>query len=234
MYKEIIRRLEKLGNPVHAKHAQRYFKTGKGEYGEGDVFLGIRMPVVRKCVREFRDANLEETLSLLHSRYHEARMLALLLLVDKYERSRDPQEQESIYTAYLENTERINNWDLVDCSAHKIAGRHLLNRDRSILYELAHSDSLWERRISIICTFWFIRNHQFEDSLALAIIILADPEDLIHKAVGWVLREVGNKSFQTEDRFLRKYYSSMPRTMLRYAIEKFPEEHRQAYLKGKV
>ncbi len=230
----VIHRLKSLGNPEHAGHAQRYFKTGKGEYGEGDVFLGIRMPVVRKCVREFRKASIEDALAVLHSKYHEARMLALLILVDKYERSKVQKEKESIFSTYLSHTDRINNWDLVDCSAHKIVGRHLLERERKTLYKLSVSDNIWERRISIISTFWFIRHGQFDDTLALAEILLQDPEDLIHKAVGWALREVGNKSFPTEDRFLQKHFQSMPRTMLRYAIEKFPENRRQAYLKGTI
>lgn len=230
--KQILIRLKSLGNAEIASHSQRYFKTGKGEYGQGDRFLGIRMPVVRKCVREFRAVSFKETIALLHSEFHEARMLALLIMVDKYERSKSEPEREQFYKAYLANTTHINNWDLVDCSAHKIVGRHLLGRDRKVLYKLAKSTSLWERRISIICTFWFIRHREFDDSLKLAEILLNDPEDLIHKAVGWVLREVGNKSFKTEDHFLQKHYLTMPRTMLRYAIEKFPEARRKAYLAG--
>ncbi|MEX0321054.1 MAG: DNA alkylation repair protein [Puniceicoccaceae bacterium] len=232
MTSKILNRLKSLGDPTIAAHSQRYFKTGKGEYGEGDVFMGIRMPVVRKCVREFRETSIEHTVALLQTEFHEARMLALLILVDKYERARTDADQNRIYKTYLAHTGRINNWDLVDCSAHKIVGHHLLNRDRGILYKLAKSKNLWERRISIISTFWFIRYGELDDTLALAEILLSDPEDLIHKAVGWVLREVGNKSFQTEDKFLKSRYKSMPRTMLRYAIEKFPEDRRQAYLKG--
>lgn len=225
--------LKELGDPEIAKHSQRFFKTGKGEYGEGDIFLGIRVPVLRKIAKRFKQATREDALSLLKSEYHEVRLTALLLLVGLYEKADEVGKQE-IYEDYLAHVDYINNWDLVDSSALQIVGHFLFNRDRSVLYDLARSSDLWERRISIIATFYFIRQMDFEDTLKVSEIMLEDSEDLIHKAVGWMLREVGNRSILTEERFLKKHYNRMPRTMLRYAIEKFPEQKRQAYLKGTI
>ena len=230
MIDEIQRTLSDLGNPDIAAHSQRFFKTGPGEYGEGDIFRGIRVPVQRKVARQYRHIDLETTIALLHSPYHEDRLVALFILVEKYKKG-DEALKEEIYRLYLANTSHINNWDLVDSSAHKIVGPHLDSRDRSILYRLAKSDSLWERRISVMATAYFISKNDFEDTLRLSTILLNDKEDLIHKVVGWMLREIGKRNFELEESFLDQYSREMPRTMLRYAIEKFPEERRQYYLK---
>lgn len=230
-HKQIESRLRKLADPADAGQLQRFFKTGRGEYGEGDRFLGIRVPAVRKCIRGYRDVTLSETLLLLRSKWHEARLLALLMLVDRYRRG-STAEQRAICRAYLANTAYINNWDLVDLSAHHIVGAYLFERSRKPLYRLARSKDLWERRISIIATFHFIDRDDYADSLGIAEVLLHDDHDLIHKAVGWMLREIGNRDLRTEERFLARHYKTMPRTMLRYAIERFPERKRQAYLKG--
>ncbi|MBA3052689.1 MAG: DNA alkylation repair protein [Candidatus Omnitrophota bacterium] len=229
---QIIRKLKELGDKDIARHSQRFFKTGKGEYGEGDIFLGLRVPAIRECVKTFKETSLDDTLHILKSPFHEARLLAVLMLVDKYSMVKTNNEKEEIYRAYLSNREFINNWDLVDSSAHYIVGQHLFLKDRKQLYKLLRSASLWDRRIGIMSTFYFIKKDVFDDTLAIAKLLLEDTEDLIHKAVGWMLREVGNRDRTAEEKFLKKYYKVMPRTMLRYAIEKFPEKDRQAYLKG--
>lgn len=233
MIKQIQQTLASLGNPEIADHSQRFFKTGPGEYGEGDLFRGIRVPVLRKTAKRYRDIDFKTVEALLHSPYHEDRLMTMFILVDKFKRGKEA-EQEAIYNFYLASTNYINNWDLVDSSAHKIVGPYLENRDRSILYKLAQSDVLWERRIAMMTTHYFISQNDFEDALKLAEILLHDKEDLIHKVVGWMLRELGKRNFDLEDGFLMKHYRQMPRTMLRYAIEKFPEARRQAYLKGLV
>ena len=225
--------LHDLGDPEGAAHAQRFFKTGPGEYGEGDVFRGIRVPVLRKLVKEQDDLALDAIERLLHARFHEDRLLALLILVRRYVRG-DEATKQAVYDLYLRNTAYINNWDLVDSSAPQIVGRHLLERPRDLLYAFVESDNLWERRIAVIATFAFIRQNDFEDTLKLSALLLGDDEDLIHKAVGWMLREVGKRYLEAEEAFLRVHYQQMPRTMLRYAIEKFPEPKRQAYLKGAI
>ncbi len=230
--KQIMSRLRELSDSDIAAHSQRFFKTGKGEYGEGDRFLGIRVPTIRQCVREYRAISLEDTTELLKSPFHEARLLALLILVAKYASANESVEQGSIYRAYLGNTELINSWDLVDCSAEQIVGTHLYFRDRKPIYRLVNSKSLWERRIGIISTFHFIKKKDFPDTLECARLLLNDKEDLIHKAAGWMLREVGKRDINAEEKFLARYYKQMPRTMLRYAIERFPEEERLAYLHG--
>jgi 3-methyladenine DNA glycosylase AlkD len=227
---EIIALLRRRGNREIALHAQRFFKTGPGEYGEGDIFLGIRVPVIRGCLREFRDLSLKDTVELLQSPFHEARLLALLIMVRCYDSATEEREKGGIYDAYLENSDRINNWDLVDCSAEHIVGAHLMPGDRSPLYLLARSTSLWERRIAIMTTFHFIKRGDFRETLAIAELLLQDREDLIHKAVGWMLREVGKRDIVAERGFLDGYCMEMPRTMLRYAIERFPEEERSRYL----
>jgi 3-methyladenine DNA glycosylase AlkD len=229
---QIIARLHELGDPGIAAHSQGFFKTGPGEYGEGDIFLGFRVPAIRKCVKEYRDLTLGMTLDLLKSRFHEARLLALLIMVAKYTAARSCDEQESIYDSYLAHTAHINNWDLVDCSAEHIVGAHLLDRERGPIYRLARSKNLWERRIAIIATLHFIRRNDFKDTLAVAGILLHDREGLIHKATGWMLREVGKRDIDAEKDFLERHSREMPRTMLRYAIERFPEEERLTYLKG--
>ena len=226
-------KLKGLADREKASHLQRYFKTGKGEYGEGDVFLGIRVPDIRKVVKEFRGLPLDEASELLSSKYHEERLFSLLTLVDIYERGDDKDKRE-IYRLYMKTTQFINNWDLVDLSAPKIVGAYLIDRDKKPLFRLSKSSDLWKRRISIIATFFFIKNQLFDDTLKIVKILLHDKEDLLHKAAGWMLREVGKRNMGVEEGFLRKNYKDMPRTMLRYSIERFPEKKRQMYLKGKI
>ena len=222
-----------LANNGIAEHSQRFFKTGKGEYGESDIFLGIRVPVLRKLVNKYRGISLEEVSKLLHSKFHEERLLAVLMLVQLFKTGSD-EEQKQIYNLYLDNIEFINNWDIVDISAGNIVGAYLHQKDKALLYRLVYADNLWERRISIISTFYFIRQNEFDDTLKIAEILLNDKEDLIQKAVGWMLREVGKREIEIEEEFLQEHYMKMPRTMLRYAIEKFPETKRKMYLRGEV
>ncbi len=225
--------LKSLGDPEIAEHSQRFFKTGEGQYGAGDIFLGIRVPVLRKQVAKFRAVPLEEAEKLLHSPYHEARLFALLLLVAKYQKGSEA-DKETIYNLYMQNSALINNWDLVDSSAPYIVSDYLLERDKTVLYAFARSENLWERRIAMMGTFGFIRNGRFETALEIADLLLADTHDLIHKAVGWMLREIGNRDVEAEKAFLQARYKTMPRTMLRYAIEKFPEAERKRYLRGEI
>jgi 3-methyladenine DNA glycosylase AlkD len=219
-----------LGDATIAQHHLRFFKCGRGQYGEGDAFLGIMVPALRKLSKEWTSIAVGEALKLLQSRWHEARLLALMILVRQYERGDDTMRDE-IYRRYLANTDRINNWDLVDISAPSIIGAHLLDRDRAPLYLLAKSKFLWERRIAIISTQHFIRCGDFADTLRIAEILLDDPHDLIHKAAGWMLREVGKRDQPVLERFLRKHARLMPRTTLRYAIERFPTELRAGYMR---
>jgi 3-methyladenine DNA glycosylase AlkD len=230
---EIHKHLKKLANPDKAKILQGFFKTGPGEYGEGDRFLGIVVPVIRKLVKQYKDTHVGEVGKLLKSAIHEERLLSLLLLVRKFEKG-DDGLRKRIYDLYVKSTKYINNWDLVDLSAEKIVGPYLKDRARRPLYRLAKSKILWERRIAVISTFHYIKDHDYRDALAVAGLLLDDAEDLIHKAVGWMLREVGKRDRGVEERFLRAHYRSMPRTMLRYAIERFPESKRKKYLNGKV
>lgn len=230
---EISKILRRLANPQIAEHSRRFFKTGPGQYGEGDRFLGIRVPVLREQAKQFMDTPLGEVLRLLQSAYHEERLCALLMLVQKYSQG-NAADQKAIYELYLKNTRYINNWDLVDLSAYLIVGKYLADKDRHPLYRLARSKSLWERRIAIIATFHFIKNSQFTDTLKIVALLLADQEDLIHKAAGWMLRELGKRDQAVEKEFLKAHYLQMPRTMLRYAIEKFPENERRLYLKGRA
>lgn len=224
-------RLEALADEKDSAVLQSFFKTGPGQYGEGDRFRGIRVPVLRKLCREFPQAAIAEALTLLQSPWHEDRLLALLLLVDRYNSS-DDAGREEIYETYCSRTDRINNWDLVDLSAPNIVGRHLATRDRSPLDRFAVSSNLWERRIAIVSTFHFIRQGQFDDTLAISELLLGDRHDLMHKATGWMLREVGKRDQPILEAFLARHYPRIPRTTLRYAIERFPEERRQAWLKG--
>ncbi|HLR25986.1 MAG TPA: DNA alkylation repair protein, partial [Fodinibius sp.] len=189
-HSDIQEKLRVIADPEIAEHSQRFFKTGKGEYGEGDRFLGIRVPNIRKVARQFKQLSHTETEQLLHSGYHEERLCALIIMTNRAKKA-DPGESEQLYELYLKNTEYINNWDLVDTSAEHVVGRYLANNNSQVLYELAHSDSLWERRIAIMSTFHFIKNDEFEDTLAIAEILLHDEHDLIHKASGWMLREIG-------------------------------------------
>lgn len=231
--KQIQTTLRSIADPVIAEHSQRFFKTGKGGYGEGDRFLGIRVPILRKHVSIFQGISLTETRKLLRSHFHEERLFALLLLVRKFEKG-DVVTREAVYNLYFGNLEFVNNWDLVDSSAPYIVGQWLSDKSRERLYILAKSENLWERRIAIISTFHFIRNNSFSDALRIALLLKHDKEDLIHKAVGWMLREVGKRDPAVEKTFLREHYREMPRTMLRYAIERFPEQERKKYLEGKA
>ncbi|MGD9075434.1 MAG: DNA alkylation repair protein [Desulfobacteraceae bacterium] len=212
---------------------QRFFKTGPGEYGEGDVFLGIKVPELRRLAKEYEGIALKGAKQLLRSPIHEQRLLALLILIRRFSKG-DEGTQKRIYDLYLKNTQYINNWDLVDVSAEHIVGAYLMERSKTPLYDLAKSDSLWERRISILSTFHYIKHGQFSQSLKISKMLLSDEEDLIHKAVGWMLREVGKRHLPAEEKFLSAHYKIMPRIMLRYAIERFPERKRQRYLKGRI
>jgi 3-methyladenine DNA glycosylase AlkD len=225
--------LHKLGNPVRGVHSQRFFKTGPGQYGEGDKFLGLTVPEMRAIVRKYRELDDAAVLELLSSSWHEERLVALLLMVEAYDRGDDPR-RANIHRAYLANTARINNWDLVDASAGNIVGKHLEASDIALLVRLARSKSLWERRIAIVSTFHFIKRNEFRPTLEIATLLLGDSEDLIHKATGWMLREVGKRDRTALDRFLKKHYKRMPRTMLRYAIERHPERTRKQYLAGTI
>jgi 3-methyladenine DNA glycosylase AlkD len=231
--KKIKEELQQFGNPLQAKVLQGFFKTGKGEYGEGDVFHGIKIPVLRKLAKKYQDMTCAEVEKLLTSKFHEGRMLALLLMMGNYSKADDAGKKQ-IYTMYLRNTRFINNWDLVDVTAHHIVGHYLMDKSSEPLYRLARSKLLWERRIAIIATFHYIRQNKFDDTLKIAGMLIEDSHDLMHKAVGWMLREVGKRDVPSEEQFLKTHYRQMPRTMLRYAIERFPEAKRQAYLEGKV
>jgi 3-methyladenine DNA glycosylase AlkD len=225
----VRRDVRKLARPERAKSNESFFQTGRGEYGEGDRFLGVTVPQLRTLAREYRDMPLKYVAALLQSRWHEERLLALLILVRQYVRA-DMRTRRSIHQLYLRNTRSINNWDLVDSSAAQIVGAHLDARDRRLLRQLARSRSVWERRIAIIATYHYIRQRDFKDALAVAALLRRDEHDLIHKAVGWMLREIGKRDRRAEERFLRKHARTMPRKMLRYAIEKFPQPLRRKYL----
>lgn len=227
--KNIRKRLRKFSSKEKAALLQRFFKTGPGEYGAGDKFLGVMVPNIRKVAKEFRDAPDADVLKLLRSPFHEERLLALLILVRRYEKGDDALKKK-IYAIYLKNTRSINNWDLVDLSAPNIVGAHLIERSRRPLYALAKSRDLWKRRIAILATSAFIRQNDSRDTLAISQILMSDDHDLIHKAVGWMLREVGKRDVVTLEQFLKGRYLKMPRTMLRYAIERFPEAKRRKYL----
>ena len=225
--------LRSIANPEIAISSQRFFKTAPGQYGEGDIFLGIKVPVLRAALKEFRGTPLKTISALLKSKFHEERLFALLLLIDFYKRGNDA-DRQSAYELYLSHTSNINNWDLVDVSAPHIVGHFLANRSRQPLYQLVKSDSLWERRIAIIATFDFIRHNDFSDTLLISSQLISDRHDLIHKAVGWMLREVGKRDLKTAEAFLQDNYRKMPRTMLRYAIERLHETRRTQYLSGTV
>ncbi len=230
---DIQKRLRALANREYAAVSRRFFKTGPGQYGEGDIFIGVRVPTIRKLVPEYFQRPLPEIVRLLQSPIHEERMLALLLMVRKFTVG-DGAMKKNIYHAYLKNTAFVNNWDLVDCSAEHVVGAYLWDKNRAPLHRLARSNDLWERRIAILSTFHYIKRNAFDETLVISEMLLADAHDLIHKAVGWMLREIGKRRRETEEAFLKKHYRSMPRTMLRYAIEKFPEPRRQRYLQGRI
>lgn len=232
MLKQLRKELALKANPKKAKILQGFFKTGKGEYGEGDIFLGLVVPETRKLAEKYSALNLAEIKKLLNSKIHEERLLALFILTAQFSRAEE-KERQKLFKFYLSQTRNINNWDLVDLSADKIVGSHLKNKDKKILYQLAKSRNLWERRIAILATFHFIKQGQAKETLKIAEILLNDKHDLIQKAVGWMLREVGKRCGEkTEEKFLRQHCRKMPRTMLRYAIERFPENKRKKYLQA--
>lgn len=214
-----------------AEVLSRFFKTGKGQYGEGDQFLGVTVPMVRQVVSQFPNLPLRDCEQLLDSPYNEVRLLALLILVQQYRKGSEA-TQEAIYQSYLAHRGRVNNWNLVDSSAPYIVGPHLLSRDRQVLDTLARSPVLWDRRIAVLTTFAFIRARDYADTLCLTEMLLSDPQDLMHKACGWMLRELGKRDVVVLEAFLRQHQRTMPRTMLRYAIERFLPEQRRALLAG--
>ena len=226
-------KLREHAHPENVAILQRFFKTGPGQYGEGDCFIGVKVPSIRTVCRECRGATLGEIRKLLRSPIHEERALALLMLVDAFKAGDEPTKRR-IYELYLAHTAFINNWDLVDCSAGQIVGGWLQGRSHAPLTKLARSSSLWERRIAMIATLDGIRRGEFEQAFRIADLLAHDDQDLIHKAVGWLLREVGNRDAAAERAFLKSRYKAMPRTMLRYAIEKFPEAERRKYLRGEI
>jgi len=233
MIVEIQKELESLGDPFRAANLQRFFKTGPGEYGAGDRFRGLRVPVLRGLARKYQGLSLAEASRLLQSCFHEDRLLALFILIRHYDRG-DQVVRDKVHRLYLEHTRWVNSWDLVDASAPLLVGHYLVDRPKDTLTRLAASGNLWERRMAIIGTLPFIKQHDFDETLRIARVLLNDPEDLIHKAVGWMLREVQKRETLVAEAFLQKHYRQMPRTMLRYAIERLPEGRRQAYLKGTV
>jgi 3-methyladenine DNA glycosylase AlkD len=227
----ITRDLNALADPDKARILSRFFKTGKGQYGEGDIFLGIPVPQQRIIAKRHRDLALADLRELLSSSVHEHRLVSLLVLIARYRREDGPGRKQ-VFDFYLRNTARINNWDLVDLSAQHILGDYLLDKDRAVIYRLAEAANLWERRMAIMSTFAFIRKGQFEDTFNIAARLLYDKHDLIHKATGWMLREIGKRDLEAEEEFLLKYFKEMPRTMLRYAIERFEDKKRKFYLRG--
>ena len=231
----IIDELLSVASTEKATHLSRFFKTGPGEYGEGDRFLGIPVPLTRNIAKANIDTPLEELQILIHSPWHEARLCALLILVERFKKRKTTDEERcNIYQFYLKNTRHCNNWDLVDLSCPTIVGGYLLHQpDRSQLYRLAESDNLWEQRIAIVSTIALIRHDQFDDTLALSRKLMNHKHDLMHKAVGWMLREIGKRNRDVLSEFLDEYATRLPRTALRYAIEHYPEEERQAFLRKK-
>lgn len=234
MLNELIKELEKNSDKERAMHSQKFFKTGKGEYGEGDVFIGLTMPMQRNIARKYLNLSLPKIQELLKSKIHEHRMTGLIILTEKYKRAKTDEDKENIFGFYLKNTKHINNWDLVDVTCQHIVGDFLLNKDKKILYDLVHSENLWERRIAIVSAGRFISKNDFEDVLAIAELLLDDKEDLMHKAVGWMLREVGKRDEEILRNFLKGNYKRIPRTTLRYAIEKFNEAERKKWLVGNI
>lgn len=230
--KDIELLLKAKATRERAKGAASYFKTGKGEYGEGDIFFGVTVPDQRKIAKEHSQITLPELKLLLQNKVHECRLTALFILRHQY-RKADQASRKKIAAFFLKNKKHVNNWDLVDSSAPYILGDFLINGSRSVLYKLAYSKNIWDKRMAIITTSAFIRRNEFDDTLKIAHILLHDPHDLIHKAVGWMLREAGDRSIATLRNFLDKNAATMPRTMLRYAIEKLPPMERKKYLDSK-
>lgn len=229
LHEHVVAELEELSDSEQALKLQGFFKTGEGEYGEGDVFLGVRVPDQRRIAKKYKNLDLSEVVKLLHSGIHEHRLTALFILTHQFNKGNE-KIRHRIVDLYLGNMAYVNNWDLVDSSAHKILGAWLIDKPRDLLYEMAESECLWERRISIISTFAFIGNNDLSDAVSLAKVLVNDKHDLIHKASGWALREVGKRDQNMLEEFLLEHYGTMPRTMLRYAIERLPEERRRFYL----
>jgi 3-methyladenine DNA glycosylase AlkD len=225
--------LKRHANPAKVSAHERFFRTGKGEYGEGDRFIAVSVPNQRTIAKQFKDLSLGEIAKLLDDKIHECRLTALLILCEQFPRA-DTDGRQKIADLYIEKMDRVNNWDLVDTSAYKLLGAHLEDKDRSLLDELADSDDLWRQRIAIVATYHFIKQGDFLDTLRIARTLVHHEHDLIHKAVGWMLREVGNRDQAALERFLKGRYHKMPRTMLRYAIERLPEALRKRYLRGEV
>jgi 3-methyladenine DNA glycosylase AlkD len=231
MLNEVKEELRKYASQGDAAILQRFFKTGPGEYGEGDIFIGVKVPATRKTAAKFISLPLELLEELIRSPFHEERLLALIILTKQYNKA-DDEGKGRIIDFYFSSRKYINNWDLVDLSAPYIPGPYYLHKDRTFLYELAENGDLWEKRIAVLASFFFIKNNDFKTTLDFVTLLLNDKRDLINKACGWMLREIGKRDIETEEAFLRLHYKTMPRTMLRYAIEKFPEEKRLRYLKG--
>ncbi len=223
-----------LANKEIAQHSLRFFKTDKGEYGHGDLFLGVRAPQIRLIAKKHIDISIADMKTLIQSKYHEERFLGLIIIVNKYAKTKDKKNRNQLYKIYVSSFKYINNWNLVDVTCPHVTGKHLIDKDRTILYKWAKSEDLWTKRIAMVSTFSFIRKNDLEDTFKIAEILLQDKHDLIHKAVGWMLREAGKRDIKKEEAFLKKHYKTMPRTMLRYSIEKFPETKRQKYLKGTI
>ena len=223
-----------LANKEIAQHSLRFFKTDKGEYGHGDLFLGVRAPKIRSIAKRHIDISITDMQTLIRSKYHEERFLGLIILVNKYAKTKDKKNRNQLYKIYVSSFKYINNWNLVDVTCPHVTGKHLIDKDRTLLYKWAKSEDLWTKRIAMVSTFSFIRKNDLEDTFKIAEILLQDKHDLIHKAVGWMLREAGKRDIKKEEIFLKKHYKTMPRTMLRYAIERFPEAKRQKYLKGRI
>ena len=226
--KELRQELHAAAKPGKKEVLQKFFKTGPGEYAEGDVFLGVMVPDTRRIARKFIGISEKDVSILLKSRIHEERLAALLILVERFGKA-SHEERQKIIDLYLMNVKYVNNWDLVDLTAPKLLGEFLLDKDRDVLDSLANSRNIWERRIAMVATYAFIRKGEYADTLRLAATLLEDKHDLIHKAMGWMLREVGKKDQKILERFLNKYAAQMPRTALRYAIERFPEERKDNY-----
>jgi 3-methyladenine DNA glycosylase AlkD len=225
--RDVREELQRLADPEKAKILQRFFKTGAGEYGEGDIFLGVTVPKSRQVAKTFGQLALDEVKILLYSAIHEERLVALLILVQRFN---DASDKEEIVKFYTDNLMQVNNWDLVDLSAPNILGAYLVDKEKNLLYKLAKSENVWERRIAIVSTLHLIRNSRFDDTLRICRMFLHDDHDLVHKAAGWMLREVGKRNFALADAFLGKHYAALPRTMLRYAIERFPEKKKRRYM----
>ncbi len=230
---ELEKSLLKVSNSSKAEFNKKFFKTKEGEYGFGDKFIGISVPKIRNIAKEFLNLSFDDIKILLEDKVHEKRLIGLLILVENYKKSKED-KKKMIFEFYLENRKSVNNWDLVDLTADKIVGDFLLGKDKEILYILARSERLWERRIAIVSTFTFIKQNQFDDTIHLFELLINDREDLIHKAVGWMLREIGKRNVTVLENILKKNYKKMPRTMLRYAIEKFDKDKRKRYLRGNI